>query len=303
MRIGVAPLDIDLVVNHVLTEKGLAGLSKFHFSDVIEGVAKAGFNHCEITLDMFQVFPISIDGKEIEKLLQIKRDYDITYSAHMPLLSVEVAGPNKYIRDGSIIALIESFNSIADLEKEIEMFVVHPSGETVADILKYIQNPELRKTAVDLFVNYSRESIGKFIDETGVKRTKIAIENVEFPLDATLKIVDELDTNFCLDTAHLLGNFSGEYDLIEIAEKYLDLTGEIHLQDFNDEDPFTDHSALGRGKTFPPEFLKILNQKDFKGPVVFELPRKDALISVEYIRKNEPYLNLPDIKDQPFFQI
>ena len=85
-------------------------------------------------------------------------------------------------------------------------------------------------------------------------------------------------------------------DLLEITEKYFDITGEIHLQDYVDDNLYADHGALGMGKKFPPEFLNLIYQKDFKGPVVFELPRKDIITSIEYIKNNVPQIIVPHIK-------
>ena len=59
--------------------------------------------------------------------------------------------------------------------------------------------------------------------------------------------------------------------------------------------------ALGTGKNFPPEFLNLFHQRNFSGPVVFELPRSEALKSIEYIKKFAPQIDLPNIKDLPFY--
>ena len=104
----------------------------------------------------------------------------------------------------------------------------------------------------------------------------------------------------CIDTAHILGGFSGECDLVDITEKYLEITAEIHLQDYY-EKGLVDHGALGTGKNFPSAFLKLLHKRNFAGPIVFELPRSEALKSIEYIKKFVPQIDLPNIKNQPFY--
>ncbi len=109
-------------------------------------------------------------------------------------------------------------------------------------------------------------------------------------------MVKKLKTKLCIDTAHLLGGFSGKYDLLEITEKYWDMTGEIHLQDYIDDNIYADHGALGKGKKFPPEFLNLIYQKDFKGAIVFELPKNDIITSFEYIKKYIPQIEVPNIK-------
>jgi len=295
MRFGFSPFTFDLIINGVLKEKGLNGLEEFHFSDVVESVAAAGYNHCEILLDIFQIFPIHINEQEIEKLKEIKKEYGITYSVHFPFLSIDIAGPNKFIREGSIQSFISAYDSIKALENDIDIFVLHPTDETVKDVLEYITDPEIKPLVIELFIQNSIQSIENLIQKTGINRDKIAVENVAFPFEATIRIIKAINAKLCLDTAHLLGGFSGDLDLIEIAESNFDLIGEIHLQDYS-ESITSDHGALGTGPNFPPEFLKLLNQYNFEGPIVFELLEEEAIISINYIKKNAPEIILPEIQ-------
>ncbi|MBY9016947.1 MAG: sugar phosphate isomerase/epimerase [Candidatus Lokiarchaeota archaeon] len=301
MRFGISPMTYELLIDGILAKKGLDGLSKFQFSDLVKRAAMSGYQHFEIALDLFQVFPITLDIHQIKILQDIKNEYGITYSAHLPFLSIDLGGPNKFIRDGSVNALIHAYNSIVELEDDIDVFVLHPTGETVASVIKFIEIPQIKQISSELFSANAIQSIERFIEETDIKRSKIALENIEFPFEATIKIIKKLKTKLCIDTAHFLGGFSGKHDLLEITEKYLDITAEIHLQDFDDENLFSDHSALGTGKNFPPEFLNMIHQKKFDGPVVFELPKDDTIKSIKYIRKNAPQVKIPDIKDQTFY--
>ena len=100
----------------------------------------------------------------------------------------------------------------------------------------------------------------------------------------------------CIDTAHFLGGFSGDVDLVEITESYLDITSEIHLQDYSEDYPSPDHVALGRGDTFPVKFLKMIHEYDFKGPVIFEIGLNQVIESFEFIKKHAPEIQLPEIK-------
>jgi len=291
----------ELLIDGILAKKGLEGISEFQFSDLVKKAADSGYQHFEIALDLFQVFPITLGNNQIKRLKEIKDEYNITYSAHLPFLSIDLGGPNKFIREGSVNALKDAYNSILELEDDIDVFVLHPTGETVADVIEFIEIPQIKEITSELFSGYAIQSIESFIEETNIKRSKIAIENIVFPFEATIKIIKKLKTKLCLDTAHFLGGFSGNHDLLEITEKYLDITAEIHLQDYNDESLFSDHSALGTGKNFPPEFLNIIHQKNFDGPVVFELTKDETMKSIDYIRKNASQIKIQDIKDQPFY--
>lgn len=301
MRFGISPMTYDLLIDGILAKKGLEGISEFQFSDLVKRAAESGYQHFEIALDLFQVFPITMNNHQIRILQDIKNEYDITYSAHLPFLSLDLGGPNEFIREGSVNSIIHAYNSIIELEDDVDVFVLHPTGETVASVINFIENPQIQEITAELFSTNAIQSIERFIEETNINRSKIAIENIVFPFNATLKIIKKLRTKLCIDTAHFLGGFSGNHDLLEVTKKYLDKTAEIHLQDYDDENLFSDHSALGTGKNFPPEFLNLIYQKNFDGPVVFELTKDETIKSIEYVRKKAPQIKIPDIKDQSFY--
>ena len=297
MRFGISPLSLELVIDKDLKEKGLAGLAQFKLSDLIEGVAKAGYKHCEITLDIFQLFPIQLTEKEIERLINIKHQYGITYSAHFPFISIELASPNKFIREASVQSLIDSYRTFKFLEPDIEVFVLHPSGAFAAELMRMDIEPRYKEFVANLFVTFAVSSIKKLVKETRMDKSKIAIENIQFPFQKTLDIIKKLrGPKLCIDTAHVLGGYSGDVDLVEITEKNLDITSEIHLQDFNDGEG-ADHAALGKGKNFPVKFLKTIHEYDFKGPIVFELTFQQAKESLKFIKNHVPEINVPVIKN------
>ena len=103
-------------------------------------------------------------------------------------------------------------------------------------------------------------------------------------------------TRLCIDTAHFLGGYSGDVDLLEVTKQNLDITGEIHLQDFKAGEG-ADHAPLRKGE-FPSEFLKIINEYNFQGPIVFELTFQEAKQSLEYIKKHTPEIEIPMIQDR-----
>ena len=296
MKFGITPLEGSDFINIYDPQKGLDSFTDFLFSDMIMKVIDHGYEHCEISLDLFQVLPIKINDDEKSRLLNFKKKYDFTFSAHFPLWSIELASPNKHIREGSIKSLIDSYNMFKFMEADIDVFILHPTGEFIADFLKMDIPKNLKQVIINIFTGYALDSIKKIIRETKIDKSKIAIENIEFPFEGTLDIIEKLKgPKLCIDTAHFLGGFSGDVDLIEITKENLALTSEIHLQDFN-EGGDADHGALGTGKNFPIEFLKIINEYDFKGPVVFELPFEKAYESVQFIKQKTPEIDLPEIK-------
>ena len=297
MRFGITPIEVDNIANVFEKEKGLGSFLNFRFSDIILDAIEKGYKHCEITLDLFQILPISIDDEERQRLINFKKEFDITYSAHFPIWSIELVSPNKFIREASIQSLIASYKTFKFLEPDIDVFVLHPSGAFAAEIMDMDIDPKYKQFIANLFSNFAVQSVKKIIKETKIDKSKIAIENIKFPFQHTLKIIKKLrGPKLCIDTAHFLGGYSGNVDLVEITEKYLDITNEIHLQDFN-AGGGADHAALGRGTSFPVKFLKIIHDYDFKGPIVFELSFQEAKNSIEFIRNHVPEIKVPEIKD------
>ncbi len=295
MRFGITPINIDNITSMFDKDKGLSSFLNFRYSDVVLDAVEMGYQHCEMTLDLFQILQISISDKEIQKLKNIKKTHDITYSAHLPIWSIELASPNRFIREASVESLIDSYKKLKSLEPEIDVFVLHPSGAFVAEIMKADIEEKYKKFISNLFINLAVQSVKKFIKETKIDKTKIAIENIKFPFEGTLEIIKKLNgPKLCIDTAHALGGYSGEIDLVEITKENLDLTCEIHLQDFN-AGKGADHAALGTGN-FPVEFLKVIYDYDFKGPIVFELSFEQAKKSLSFIKNHAPEIKLPEIK-------
>jgi sugar phosphate isomerase/epimerase len=295
MRFGITPLEAESFKKIFKPEMGgFINFSEVHFSDIILNVIESGFQHCEISLDLFEILPIEIDSEEKKRIKNLKKEFDITFSAHFPIYSVELSSPNKFIREASVQSCIDSFNKFKFLEPDIEVFVIHPTGSFTASIGVLGLDSKASELVYQILTNYAIQSVKKIIKETKLPIQKIAIENIEYPFKKTIEIINQLKgTKLCIDTAHFLGGFSGDIDLIEITNKYLDITSEIHLQDYSDDYPSPDHVALGRGKNFPIEFLRIINKYNFKGPIVFELGYKQAIESLEFIKKHTPEIKVP----------
>jgi sugar phosphate isomerase/epimerase len=287
MKFGPSPFTYELVMN-LISSSGLESLGSFSISDHVEQALKMGFNHFDIGLDIFQTFLIPISPDDIVKLHALKQKYNISYSCHLPFFSLDLAVSNAFTREGSQKAFIHAYQTVQDLETDIECFVLHPIGENTTEILKFIGDSPVTSEAIEMFTQFAIHGIQVFLEETGLPSHKLAIENVEFPLEPTLQIVRATNTKFCLDTAHLLGGMSGSWDLCEVLTHNYDSISEIHLQDYNNSNPMSDHAALGTSGLFPKEFIKKLMKNKFSGPLVFELSYEDIIHSCRYLQENFP---------------
>jgi len=54
MRFGITPIEVDNIASVILNNKGLRSFLDFRFSDIILEAIEKGYQHCEITLDLFQ---------------------------------------------------------------------------------------------------------------------------------------------------------------------------------------------------------------------------------------------------------
>ena len=152
MRFGITPLEVENITRVFDKEKGLDSFLNFHISDIILEAIERGYEHCEITLDLFQVLPIQVNIEEIDRLKNLKKEYDITYSAHFPIWSIELASPNKIIRAASIQSSIESFNIFKELEPDIDVFVIHPVGALIAELMKIDMKANYKQFILDIIV-------------------------------------------------------------------------------------------------------------------------------------------------------
>jgi sugar phosphate isomerase/epimerase len=143
------------------------------------------------------------------------------------------------------------------------------------------------------FQSGARRSLEAILNETGLPSRVLAIETIEFPLDLTLELADDLDLSICLDTGHVLAGFPGWFDFFEVVERILPRLGEVHLHDSKKMPPGVrgygeDHKPLGHGDLELGRFLDVLIEADFQGPVVFELAVEEAIESLGAIERVRP---------------
>ena len=147
MKFGPSPFTYEFVID-IMSSGGLEALSSFSISKHVQDATNLGYNHFDIALDIFQTFPITIHDQDLKNLQKLKTQSKISYSCHLPFLSLDLAGPNQFIRDGSISAMADIYNQLKLLESDIDCFVLHPIGETTTEIIKFINDPEIEAIAV-----------------------------------------------------------------------------------------------------------------------------------------------------------
>lgn len=295
MRFGIMDMQINSLVPRGLgPQQLLAHIAAFDQANLVATLADAGFGLIELGGDLSLFMPQTFAPPAIEKLAALKEKLELEYTVHIPLWSLEPSTPLAPVREGSVAAVVHFIKAVQPLAPKV--YVLHATGPLAAEFYR-MNLPELAKAyLLRLFQGGARRSIQTVLSETGLPSRALAVETIEFPLELTLELADELDLSVCLDVGHILVGFSGPADIFEALEACLPRLAEVHLHDGPWQGPDQkirygkDHKALGTGDLDTGRFLDRLDQADFQGPVIFELTLPEAIQSLAVIRKLRPEL-------------
>ena len=291
MRFGIIAMQLEaLVPPGVPAEQVMANIVNFDQARLVKILFGKGFNPIELGGDLGMFLPHVYNDESIQKLAALRAE-GVTYTVHLPLWSVEPSTPLSQVRQGSVQAVVDMLKACLPLEPEV--FVLHATGALAAEFYNMKISETARTLILQQFQNSTRESLRAILTQTGLPNRKLAIETVEFPLDLTLELADELDLSVCLDTGHVLTGFPGWFDFFDVLEKCLPRIAEVHLHDSKRMPEGVrgygeDHKPLGKGDLELGRLLDRLNEANFSGPLVFELSVGEACESLKVIRGIRP---------------
>lgn len=291
MRFGIMAMQLEaLIPSGLPADQVMISIMGFDHAKLVFDLYKRGFNPIELGGDLGMFLPHVYSPESVTKLAALKSE-GITYTLHLPLWSVESSTPLTPVREGSVKAVLETIQ--ATLPVEPEVYVLHATGALAAEFYNMHISEMARTIILRQFQNGARESIRTILEHTGISSRKLAIETIEFPLDMTLELAEELDLSICLDTGHVLAGFPGWFDFFEVVEMILPRLAEVHLHDckkmpLGQRGYGQDHKPLGHGNLELARLLDRLKQADFIGPLVFELDIKDAQESLNVVRSIRP---------------
>ena len=291
MRFGITALDWSTVMSQLFS-KGSLDFSQFDFAEIMRLTHKQGFSLMELTLDIGYVLPGALSENQIASLLAVKEELDLTYTAHLPLWSIEPSSPNEFIRQASVDCLVDAIKIVKSLDPEV--YVMHNAGWLGAEFGEFDVTPQYKPYLFEVLGGLAEQSVREVLQRTGLPPQKIALESIEFPFEYTWRLAERLGSTICLDTGHVLSGQSGSTDLLDFVDRYHSRLSEIHLHDGavrpveGKRFPYFDHQVLGRGDMPVSKFLTALKNYGFDGPIIFELNREDALESLKVIRKLLP---------------
>ena len=287
LSFGIRPFDFTDFIKMI--KEGNLDISAIKYIDVVSSTfqqTEALFQHFEITCDLAYVLPDLLNDEVIEKLNDLKTLNNYSCSVHLPLWGIELAAPNLHIRKASIDCIVDAINLTKPLNPIC--WVIHATGSLTSEF-NQTDLPELGKIFLNQhFANLAKESLEEILIQTKIAPRKLAVENVEFPFDQMEECIEDLDLSICFDTGHLLAGFSGYLNVgvLEFVERYYNRIVELHLHD--GRLPRIDHKPLGYFDLPVRDLLNDLLERNFKGPIVFELNPEEVNESILYIKKNIP---------------
>ncbi|MFH2103003.1 MAG: cobamide remodeling phosphodiesterase CbiR [Chloroflexota bacterium] len=291
MRFGIMAMQLEaLVPTGISAEQVMANITGFDHAGLVKSLFDRGFNPIELGGDLSLFLPHTYHPESIERLAALKAE-GVSYTVHLPLWSVEPSTPLAPVRKGSVAAVVQILQATQVLDPEV--YVLHATGALAAEFYNMKISELARTLILGQFQNGARESLKAILAETGLPSRKLAIETIEFPLDLTLELAEELDLSLCLDTGHVLAGFPGWLDFFETLERILPRLAEVHLHDSRCMPEGVrgygeDHKPLGQGDLDLGRFLDRLAEADFSGPLVFELKLEEALESRRVIEATRP---------------
>jgi len=268
----------------------MASIAAFDHAALAKGLADKGFNPIELGGDLGMFLPPAFKPESVAKLSALKAG-GLAFTVHLPLWSVEPSTPLSPVRQGSVEALVQIIQATRPLDPEV--YVLHATGALAAEFTHMKISELARGLILRQFQSGAHTSIQAILEETGLPSRRLAVETIEFPLDLTLELAEELDLSICLDTGHVLAGFPGWFDFFEVVEKLLPRLAEVHLHDCRRMPPGVrgygeDHKPLGAGDLELGVLLDRLNAANFRGPLVFELKVNEALESLNVVRSVRP---------------
>jgi len=288
MRIGIMAMQLNaLIPPNLPAEQVFAHIAQFDHAEMVRSLAEQGFTLIELGGDLSIFLPHTYQIEAVNRLEALKAEKNLSYTVHLPLWSVEPSTPLTPVRAGSVQAVVDAVTATLPLEPE--RYVLHATGALAAEFYRMRISGLVKSLLLRRFQASALQSLETILERTGIDTRRLAIETIEFPLELTLELANQLDLSICFDTGHVLAGFPGELDFFAALDLCMPRLGEVHLHDCPAHQQNggiqygKDHRPLGNGDLDVIQLLSRLDQAGFSGPVIFELQLEQALESLQVI--------------------
>jgi len=283
LRLGATALSLEGIMEGLELEDGGVLLD---YARLVRKTVESGFNHVELSMDLYYILPASFSRTNMDEWLSMK-DVGVSFSAHLPIWSVELDSPVEDIRRASVNAVVKPVSVLEELKPLA--YVLHVAGPLAAEVNRMEAGQNYKQFFFEALARNASRSVEQIVSsmsDMGVDSRRIALESIEFPFSKTLEIAEAFDTSICIDTGHILAGYSGEISIEEAIELSSRRLLEIHLHDAyrrreGERIIVRDHLPLGAGDLDVKSLFESLGKAGFRGPIVFELGLRDAKSSLE----------------------
>lgn len=210
--------------------------------------------------DEFSNLPSAAD---MQRLASLAGEHDLTYSVHLPL-DVYLGHPDSGERKRSV----GKCRRIAELTEILpkSAYVLHFEAGPGVDINGFSE-AEMR-----LFVDSLHDSSAMLLDRMPVEPSSICVENLNYPYELVMPVVEEYGFSVTLDVGHL--EYYG-FPTEAYLQRYLSRAGVLHMHGTREG---KDHNSLSG---MNPRVLDMVMQ------ALQDDPRSDRVFTLEIFSEED----------------
>ncbi len=206
----------------------LATTSFIYADTYAANVIKTGPYFDEIELLFFES-PSPETGQlkdEIAELARLALAVGVSYNIHLPI-DANICDPDPYRRD----AAISSIRSVIELTAQLSptSFTLHVPFQAWAD----------DRERIKYWLDHAHQGMTKLL-KTGIPSRRLALENLDYPIEWLEPIITEFNLSICLDIGHLIIN---QYPILATYQHFAERICLIHLHGAREK---RDHLSLDK---------------------------------------------------------
>ena len=238
--------------------------------DILPNVQKMAPFVDDVEIVLFESEELSSfpDKETIIELKELSNEHDITYTIHFPT-DLKAGSENNNERE----KFVEQVRKVVNLTKPLDPhgYILHLEGvETDAS-----------KQKKEEWYQACREVCKRITEISLFDCSNVCIENLDYPIDWHIDLVDQCGFSLCLDIGHLWRCKVSNWN--ELLWKYLLKTRIIHVHGVSNG---KDHMSLNKNELDDIQLLfSLLMESGYRNVVSLEVFNKeDTFESLEIVR-------------------
>ncbi len=237
------------------------GTTSFIYPDhYVPNVKMLGPFMDEIEILLFESEPVAdlLSGGVLDVLRQLSVEHQVTYNIHLPT-DISITGPAGTGRKRAVETMVNIIERVK---------VLSPTSYTLH--LPYAGDVGSQDQLL-FWSDIIHRNLQKLV-RSGVPANRIAIENIDYPLQRIEDVIEELDFRICMDIGHLILN---GHDVVRFYQRYENRISIIHLHGVRGSRDHVSLEHLPAGLL--QSFLSVL--QEYRGTVSLEVFSYNTLSS------------------------